>query len=492
MTAWDRYVTLAQELADIRGIMGLLQWDQQVGLPSEGAGSRASQLAWATSLYHQRVTSNELSDLVQELLTTERPAAELAGLRVLATRIRRSARVPASLVRDLSMANAEAFATWMQAREADDPAPYLPSLRKVFDLTRAKAEALDPDAHPYDALLGDYDPSVSVDWLRPAFHKLDLGLRDLLAAVREAEQLPALSGRWDLAAQQALHEDVVTAIGYRMEAGGLSFSEHPFTVGIAKGDVRITTHLYEHDLLHGLYASIHEAGHGIYEQGMPRELPGAGIDEAASVGLHESQSRFYENVLGRSPAFLGWLAGRMAHHLGTQAPSAEALHAAAMRVAPGEIRVTADEVTYNLHVIIRFQLEVALLEGSLSVDDLPAAWDDAYERSLGLRPSSPKQGVLQDVHWSQGAIGYFPSYTLGNLASASMRWTMEEAMPSMWDDVAKGDFGPVLAWLGEHVHSRGRVREADDLLRDVVGDRDPTADLLEHLWDRYGTAYGVR
>lgn len=489
---WQEFTTLTGELADLRGIVGLLQWDQQTHQPPKGAASRARQYTLASQLLHQRMVAPRLRELVDTLLEADRPPDQQAGLRVLQRRLERTARIPADLVTAMAQCNSEAFQAWIAARQADDYTLFAPKMGEMFTLCREKAQAIDADAHPYDTLLDEFDPGASVATLKPMFKRLDAGLRELLGAIRGASHQPqALGGTWDTTIQEALHREVATVLGYDMDAGGLSFSEHPFTVGLADGDVRITTHLYDDNLLHGLGATIHEAGHGIYEQGMPRMHPGAGIDEAASVGMHESQSRFYENVVGRSPAFLGWLHGRLQHHFGTTVDATD-LRESAMRVSPGLIRVSADEVTYNLHIIIRFELEVALLEGSLDPADLPDAWNEAYTRSLGLTPPSPKTGCLQDVHWSQSAIGYFPSYTLGNLTAASLRWGIESDVPDLWTHVATGNIEPVTTWLNAKIHSRGRTATAAQILQDAVGPRDSVNDLLDHLWDRYAPVYRIQ
>ncbi len=287
-----------------------------------------------------------------------------------------------------------------------------------------------------------------------------------------------------------LNRSVVAALGFRMDDGRLDASQHPFTVGMHPGDVRLTTHSYETDLLGTLSGTIHETGHGLYEQGMPADLRGTGLCAAAGVGLHESQSRFWENHIGASAPFFAWLAPQLAAALG-QGPKPWELYAAANRVQPSLIRVKADEATYNLHIIARYELEKQLIEGSLAVDELEEAWDAAYERLLGVRPTSPVEGVLQDVHWSSGYLGYFPSYTIGNLYAASFEAALVDAIPGMWEQVRDGDFGAILGWLRTHVHARGARVDAPQVFAEAVGDRDPVADLVRHLYRRHGNLLGL-
>jgi carboxypeptidase Taq len=284
---------------------------------------------------------------------------------------------------------------------------------------------------------------------------------------------------------------VAEALGYDFRGGRLDPAEHPFTSGHGPGDVRITTKIDPHDLLSGLGGTIHETGHALYEQGLPHEWAGTTASRPASFGLHESQSRFWENTIGRSRAFCEWLAARVAHCLPGVSVSGEALYRASNRVERGLIRTKADEVTYNLHIIIRFELELALFERTLTIADLPDAWNERYRSYLGVTPPDDAHGVLQDVHWSGASFGYFPSYTLGNLYSASLGAALEAEQPDVWQQVERGNFVPVLRFLRERVHSKGHLAEAPQIVREAAGERDHVDDLLAHLWNRHGRLYGV-
>jgi carboxypeptidase Taq len=323
------------------------------------------------------------------------------------------------------------------------------------------------------------------------FERLGRELNVLLDAIQAQPHPAGFDAKLDIEGQRRLSDRVLTDLGFDREHGRIDLSEHPFSVGLAIDDVRITTHYHADNFLAALGGTIHECGHGMYEQGLPAHWAGTGLDKAAGMGLHESQSRFWENFIGRSEAFCRYLAPRMQGIWPTLAVTPEALYAAMNRVERSLIRIFADEATYNLHVIARFDLEVRIVEGELQAADLPAAWDDAYRRIVGVVAPSDKQGVLQDVHWSGGAFGYFPSYTIGNLYAASFGAKIEEDLPSIWADVERGSFAGVLAWLRTHVHAKGHFQDAPQLFREVVGKRDPVADLMGHLWSRHGKLYGA-
>ena len=352
-------------------------------------------------------------------------------------------------------------------------------------------EAIDPARHPYDVALEDFDPGTTLASLREMFARLRDGLGTLLEAIAARPQLPALDASFDAATQVALHRRVAAALGYDFDAGRLDHAEHPFTSGHGPGDVRITTHIEPDDLLGSLGGTIHETGHALYEQGLPGDLAGTTVAEAASFGLHESQSRFWENFIGRSRPFCEWLAGVVREHFPDAPVDGETLFRASNRVDTSLIRTAADEVTYNLHIIVRFELEVALFEGALAVKDLPEAWNARYAEYLGVTPPDDARGVLQDVHWASGAFGYFPSYTLGNLYAASLGATLERELPDLWERVGRGELGPVLAFLRERVHEKGHLEEAPTIVRAAVGERDHVADLLSYLRGRHGALYGV-
>ncbi|MCB9594528.1 MAG: carboxypeptidase M32 [Sandaracinaceae bacterium] len=489
-TSWDSLVDHVARIETLRGVMGTLGWDEQVMMPPKAQPLRGAQRALLSRLGHEWLIDERIGGWLADLEGSDDPVRR-ACHRNLGRTYRREQRIPAELVDQLARARSEGFAAWIDAKKHSDFARFAPNLERLLELSRRRAAAIDPDRHPYEVLLEEFDPGTSVASLREMFARLRDGLTPLLMAIADRPQLPELGATFDPDRQQALHREVAAALGYDFDGGRLDHAEHPFTTGLGAGDVRITTHITADDLLSGLGATIHEAGHALYEQGLPHEHAGTTVSYAASYGLHESQSRFWENFIGRSRPFCNWLAGRLEEHFPEAGVDAERLFRASNRVERGLIRVQADEVTYNLHVIVRFELELAMFEGTLAVKDLPEAWNARYAEYLGVRPESDARGVLQDVHWSGAAFGYFPSYTLGNLYASSLGATLERELPDLWTRVEAGDFAPILAFLRDRIHSRGHLDEAPEIIHAAVGDRDHVEDLVSYLWARHGALYGA-
>lgn len=477
------------ELELIDGVIGTLGWDEQTYMPKAAAELRGAQTALLSKLSHERLTDPRIATWLGQL---DASPLEAACARNLGRSYQREKRVSGELVERLAKARSEGFQAWIEAKKNRDFGRFLPVLESLVSLSKERARAIDPARHPYEVMLEQYDPGTSVESLRAMFARLREGLVPLLMAIAERPVPKKLDAPFPEAAQWAFHKEIALALGYDFDGGRIDPAEHPFSTGHGKGDVRITTHLHETDLLGGLGSTIHETGHALYEQGLPHQHAGTTVREAASYGLHESQSRFWENYVGRSRSFARFLLPRMKRAFPQAEVTEESIFLALNRVERGLIRVTADEVTYNLHIIVRFELELALFEGTLAPKDLPAAWNDKYEKYLGLRPSDDSVGCLQDVHWSAGLFGYFPSYTLGNLYAASMGATLRKQMPDFFSRIEKGDFAPVLGWLREHVHAQGHLLEAPEIVRAAVGERDHVADLLDYLWERMGETYGVR
>ena len=486
--AWVALTGRLDELKSLEGLMGLAEWDQQVMMPAGGASARGGQLALLSGLYHDRLASPEVGGWLSSLEPAD--TVQAATVRNADRHYQRAVRLPKELVTEQARVRSDAFGAWLKAKEADDFDAFAPSLERVFELTRESVALLRQPHHasPYDVLLEQYDPGSTVADLDPMFDRLATGTADLLGAIAEKPHPQGLSGEHDVGRQESLNQAIARVLGFDMGAGRLDASEHPFTIGLVPGDVRITTHLYPDRVLQGLTGTIHETGHGLYEQGL--KLAPHAVAEPAGNGLHESQSRFWENFIGRSQPFCRYVEGLSGEHL-ERPLRAPQLYAQANRVERSLIRVFADEVTYNLHIIVRYRLERALLEGTLAVRDLPEAWNQEMEQVVGIRPQKPSEGVLQDVHWASGAVAYFPSYTLGNLYAASLGCAIEEDLPQLWTQVEAGQFGDILAWLREKVHRHGHLYDAPELMRRAVGERDHVKDLLDYLWGRHGALYGV-
>ncbi|MCX6936670.1 MAG: carboxypeptidase M32 [Verrucomicrobia bacterium] len=495
--AYGELLARLRRIHVLGSVAGLLGWDEQVNLPQGAAARRGEQMALLAELAHAEGTAAGLGAV---LAACEAGGAELdAEARLVVAGARRdyerATRLPTELVAEKARLSSEAYHAWAAARAARDFGAFAPFLEKHLALARREAELLGYGERPYDLAIDRHDPGLTAAQVDALFTRLRAGLvplaRRIDAAASEAlargEGPVALRG-FDVEAQRRLVRAVTARLGFDYERGRLDVSLHPFCEG-SGDDVRLTTRFDADQPLDALYSSIHEAGHGLYEQGLPAAYAGTVLGVAAGMAVHESQSRLWENQVARSRAF--WRGLEPEFRAAFPGPlagiSGDALHAAANAVEPGGlIRVDADEVHYNLHILLRFELEKRLFAGELAVADLPAAWDDLSEELLGRRPEHAGEGVLQDVHWSGGAFGYFPSYTLGNMIAAQL-WTAAQArLPGLEEDFSRGEFGRLLGWLRREVHAHGRREDAFALTRRVTGAELGPEALLAYLEQRYG------
>ena len=499
--AYEALVGELRETAVIASAGAVLAWDQETQLPTAGSKLRAEQLSALSGIVHERHTHPR----VQEWLAAAEADADLsadprvaANLREIRRDLDRALKLPGSLVRELAQTAALSQRAWRDARETSDFSTFAPWLGKTLELARAKAACYRPDADDgYDGLLDEYEPGASAATLETIFGELRARLAPLIAEI--AEQGPPAPGPLDALSipvplQIEFNRAVASRIGFDFDAGRIDVSTHPFCEGIGPGDTRLTTRFREDDFLDALSSTLHEAGHGMYEQGLPKEeYLGQPLGEAASLGIHESQSRLWENLVGRSRAFWEWaLPGARAglrSELG--GASVDDVFRAANRVEPGLIRVDSDEATYNLHIMLRFDLERALLSGDLAVSDLPAAWNDRILSDLGLDVPDDRSGCLQDIHWSMGAIGYFPTYTLGNLYAAQLWEAAERDLPGLEEAVASGDFGGLLGWLRDRIHRHGRQYSAAELCLRATGEELSADPFFRYLEGKLRVVYGT-
>lgn len=485
----------ARRIFDLAQAQQALDWDQQVMMPPRGLDQRAGQLAALAAVVHERVADPAYGGLIARLEVQDGLAEDLrADLREARRSHDRAVKIPVRLVQARAEACALAQAAWAEARAASDFAHFRPHLERVLALTREEADALGP-GNRYDALLDEYEPGMTEAQLAVLFQDLKDRLRPLLEAVRGAARAPdptILARTFPVAGQRAFCRRVVEDMGFDLQAGRLDVSEHPFTSGTL-GDVRLTTRYREDFLPSALFGAIHEAGHGLYEQGLDPARFRHPAGQACSMGIHESQSRFWENLVGRSRAF--W--SHYYEPLRASFPgvlddvSPDAFHGAVNAVAPSLVRVEADEVTYNLHIILRFELESGLMAGRCEARDLPGLWRERMRALLGIEPPDDASGVLQDIHWAVGLVGYFPSYALGNLYAAQFLERMRRDLPDLDARVARGDLGAVKAWLNGAIHVHGRRWTAQELCRRVTGAPLSAEPLMRHLWARCGEVYGV-
>jgi carboxypeptidase Taq len=408
----------------------------------------------------------------------------------------RATRVPATLVEELARTSALAQDVWVEARKASDYARFRPWLDKLVALKREEAKAIGRDGPLYDALLDEYEPGETAARLTRVFAELRDALVDLVGRIAGAPRRPdptPLHGVYPIPAQEAFGTAVAAALGFDFQAGRLDVTAHPFCSGIGPGDTRLTTRYDPKDFGDAFFSILHEAGHGLYDQGLDADHCGTPMGEAVSLGIHESQSRLWENFVGRSRAFWEhWLPrARQAFPEALAGVGLDAFVFAVNDVRPSWIRVDADEATYNLHILLRFELEQALIAGDLPVADLPAAWADGMKRLLGVTPPDDARGCLQDIHWSGGGFGYFPTYTLGNLYAAQFFATARAELGDLDDQLRRGEFLPLKEWLNRKIHREGQRHRAADLVVAVTGEPLTPRYLLDHLSAKFGALYGV-
>ena len=468
----------ALEIHDLRALGELGSWDQQTYMPPGGTEARARQLALVARMSHDMFVSDEFGRLLDaaEAEATGDDAVWVARLR----RDRdRALRVPSRLVERLTQVTSRAHLAWVQARKEGDFGMFQPLLEEILDLKRQEAEALGPPdgGELYDALLEDYEPGMRVAALDPIVEEVVRISRQTLEQVRERQgDRPTVQGAFPREAQEELCRFVLRRMGFDFESGRLDVSAHPFTTSFDVRDVRLTTRYDEADFRTSLYGAMHEGGHGLYEQGLEQKWVGTPLAEAASLGVHESQSRFWENQVGRSRAFLAFLEPELKRRFpGLSGLDGEDLWRHVNWVEPSPIRVEADEVTYNLHVALRYDLEKRLLRGDLRVSEIPEAWRAGMQEYLGIQPRSAAEGELQDVHWSMGLVAYFPTYLLGNLYAAQLAEALASDLPDLEQRVERGDLRPLLEWLRRKVHRHGRRFDPPELIQEATGAA-PTAE----------------
>lgn len=490
----------AREVALLATVDSLLQWDEQTMLPAAAGDFRAEQAAAMAALVHARRTDKAHGERLQQLaeseLATSGSPAVRATIRLFHEDFQKQSRVAGRLVEALARTAIEAQQAWSRGLAAADWNLLAPYLESMFALKRELAGCQRPDLDPYDALLDDYEPGADSRSIQERFARLRAAIVPLVQACGAASTRPSdavLRGDFPLSAQQEFVKMIAAAIGFDFHRGRLDTTVHPFCSTLGPHDCRLTTRWDEHFLPTALFSVLHEAGHGLYEQGLSADWFGLPPGEAASLGIHESQSRLWENLVGRSASFWEWCfpAARAAFPTALAEASPSDLAAAVLTVQPSFIRVEADEVTYNLHVMLRFDLERAVIKGELSVADLPGAWDERFAADFGQRPPTPAQGVMQDIHWPAGLIGYFPTYTLGNLFSAQIMAAAETSLGDLPTQIGRGEFRPLLDWLRQEVHATGRTLTSDQLVTQVSGEPVNERYLIESLYRRYGPVHGL-
>ncbi len=501
MSTYNELIKEVREVALLGSIDALLSWDEHVNLPHAGAAHRAEQESLMARLRHEKFTSRRVGDLLAQVessdLVRDPESDAAANARELRRDYDRATKLPSSLVEEMSKTAVLAQHAWVESRKNSDFKIFEPWLVKTVDLKKQEAACVGWKEHVYDALLDPYEPGETTTNLRRVFDSLREPLIDLIgriASLGKRAPVEVLQGKFPTHLQEEFGRAGAQAIGFDFNAGRLDTTVHPFCSGIAGGDTRITTRYSERSFIESFMGVLHETGHALYEQGLPKaDHFGEPIADSISLGIHESQSRLWENLVGRRKSFWRFFLPKAREIFGSALGDIDqnTWHFAINDIRPSFIRVESDEATYNLHILMRFELEQALVSGDLKVPDLPGAWNEKMKKYLGITPPDDARGCLQDIHWSGGSIGYFATYTLGNLYAAQFYEQAQKDLGDLDAMFARGEFAPLLGWLREKIHRHGKRYRASELVKRVTGNALSAEPLLRHLRGKAHELYGV-
>jgi carboxypeptidase Taq len=500
MDAYAALLSLWREAHLIASSAATLEWEQQTTLPTRASEYRAQQIAYLAGLHHEKSTDPRVGDLLHQLESSpvegDPLSVEAVNVREIRRAYDRQTKLPKSLVEALAQTCSLAQHEWARARQERDFAHFQPWLSKVIELTKSKAIALDPQAPAYDTLLDEYERGATSSQVEEVFTALREPLVRLVQQIGQAKRsapTEILHRSYPNDRQQIFGEMAAAEIGFDFDRGRLDTTTHPFCTTLGPHDCRILTRYNAHYFNESFFGILHEAGHGLYEQGLQPEHFGTPMGEAVSLGIHESQSRFWENQVGRSRPFWNrfFPRARGVFREALRSVSVDDFHFAVNGVAPSFIRVEADEATYNLHVMIRFELEQAIVSGDLPIADIPRVWNERYRDYLGITPSNDAEGCLQDVHWSAGLIGYFPTYTLGNVYSAQISQAADRDLGGIDGLIERGEFRSLLDWLRDRIHRHGKRYSPRELVRQATGQDLSPAPLLQSLREKLSSLYGL-
>jgi carboxypeptidase Taq len=469
--------------------LGVLGWDQEVNLPKKGHQFRGDVNALLSADLHRRVTSKEFVNLVKTLHEKENfeklSEDEQVIVRETWRDVEKSLKIPTQMVEEMAKLTTDAFAAWADAREKSDFKIYQPYLEKIVEMCKKQAELIGYKESPYDALLDDFEPGLTAARVETIFTPLAKELAVLVKKVKDKPKIELPKAKYPIDIQVKMNHEIAAALGYDLDAGRIDVSPHPFTAGFHPTDVRITTRYQEDDFWYAVGCTVHETGHALYEQGLSVKEYGNPLGEAASLGIHESQSRMWENFVGRSPEFAHYLNNLLQKYFPKNPKNSdELLYKYLNQVEPSLIRVEADETTYNLHIIIRFEIEKALMEDKIKVSELPDIWNSKMKQYLGVKVPDDAHGVLQDIHWSHGTLGYFPTYSLVNIYAAQLFNKAKKETPGLEAGFADGEFAPLLKWLRKNIHQEGSRYFPEVLIKKVTGEGLNSKYLIDYLKDK--------
>ncbi len=495
----EQFKQLVYEVTDLNHAQAVLGWDQQVYMPRGGAADRGDLLETLAALSHKKFTSDEMGKLLEELKpyaeTLDPDSNDACLIKRVAHDYEKSTKVPDQWVADFARETTLAQSAWEEAKTENKFEVFQPYLEKVVELRKEYAGYFKPYDHIYDPLLDDFEPGLKTAEVQKIFNILRPQQVELLKAIAAKPVLDDSflhihypeQGQWDFGV------DVATHMGYNWNCGRQDRSMHPFTTGFGINDVRITTHFYPEKMASAIFSTIHETGHALYEQGIDQSLRRTPLADGVSMAVHESQSRMWENMVGRSRAFWKYFFPKLVKIFPQQLSNVnmEQFYRAINKVQPSLIRVDADEATYNLHIMLRMELEIGLMEGKTNVKDLPEIWNSKMKEYLGIVPPTNREGVLQDVHWSGGSFGYFPTYALGNLVAAQIWEKINQDLPNLEDQFSQGKFDELLGWLRNKIHRFGKKYESLDLIKKVTGTGITPEPYIRYLKSKYSDIYGL-
>lgn len=494
--AYQELLRRLREIGTAGAVAALLDWDQETYMPPKATADRANQLAWLAGQVHQRLTDPALGTVIEKSeRETNGDESAAANVREARRDFDRAVKIPTPLVEEIARTSSTAKSAWAAARKESDFPKFVPHLEKLLDLKRRVADCVGWTTEPYDALMDEYEPGARAAEVQAVFDAVKRDIVPLVAAIAKAPRQPnldILKRHAPREAQQAFNRSVAEAMGFDFDAGRIDTSVHPFCGGYAPHDVRLTTRYDEHYMPQSLFGIMHEAGHGLYEQGFDAAHTGTPMCQAVSLGIHESQSRLWENMVGRSRPFWEHFFPALQRQFPALADvKLDDWHFAVNNVRPSLIRVEADEVTYGLHIMLRFDLERRMIAGTLAVKDVPAAWNEGMKSLLGITPPNDAQGCLQDIHWSIGIFGYFPTYALGNLCAAQFFDAARAALPDMDERIRRGELRPLREWLRENIHRHGKRFRADELVRRITGRPLSHEPFASYLKAKFQPLYGL-
>ncbi|MDY6774553.1 MAG: carboxypeptidase M32 [Halobacteria archaeon] len=484
---YDDLVERVRRIRNVENASSVLNWDQEVMMPEKGVEARAQELSTLSSIKHEILTDDETG----EILDSVKPNGEdeEAVVREIQREYTRSVEVPDELVEEISDTSSRAHPVWKKAREKSDFDEFAPTLERLVELKREYAEEIDPDRDPYAVLFDDFEPYIDLETAERVLTNLRDSIKPLIDDIRDSdvEVEKVLGSEYTDERQREIAETALEEMGYDFSRGRLDTSPHPFTSGNTF-DARVTTRFT--NPLDALMSTIHEMGHALYIQGLPDEGYATPLSEARDLTVHESQSRLWENHVGRSRAFWDYFAPKLNQTLETEV-SPGALYRSVNEVSPHPVRVESDELTYHMHIVLRFEIEKDLIRGEIEVDEVPGIWNDKVEEYLGIRPENDAEGCLQDIHWSHGSFGYFPTYSLGSVLAAQVFDAADDEIEDLNGKISRGNFSHLRDWLKEEIHRHGKRYETDDLIRRVTGDDLNVDPFVEYAEEKFGEIYGV-